>query len=158
MCVSLNHSWGLVSQTGIQVKTVDQKHLVVVMTTHSKIIPKQQRQNKSRLWQKEHHHTSHMKNKEKAPSNHVSNGLVLREHLNRNPMGFYHQIVWGFRFQFSHHPILWKWRPIPSTSRQPSKFHWLPGDRGPWFFLLSKKIPSFHGLYWLLIYHWLKID
>ena len=61
MCVSLNHSWGLVSQTGIQVKTVDQKHLVVVMTTHSKIIPKQQRQNKSRLWQKEQHHTSHMK-------------------------------------------------------------------------------------------------
>ena len=32
-------------------------------------------------------------------------GLVLREHLNRKPMGFYHQIGWAFRFQFSHHPI-----------------------------------------------------
>ena len=29
------------------------------------------------------------------------------ENLNRKPMGFYHQIVWGFRLKFSHHPIIY---------------------------------------------------
>ena len=33
--------------------------------------------------------------------------IGLRENLNRKPMGFYHQIDRVFRFQFSHHPILW---------------------------------------------------
>ena len=28
------------------------------------------------------------------------------ENLNRKPMGFYHQIDWGFRLKCSHHPIL----------------------------------------------------
>ena len=28
------------------------------------------------------------------------------ENRNRKPMGFYHQIDRGFRFRFSHHPIL----------------------------------------------------
>ena len=32
--------------------------------------------------------------------------IGLRENLNRKPMGFYHQIDRGFRFKFSHHPIL----------------------------------------------------
>ena len=36
--------------------------------------------------------------------------IGLRENLNRKPMGFYHQRQRAFRFQFSHHPILWrKW-------------------------------------------------
>ena len=36
--------------------------------------------------------------------------IGLRGNLNRKPMGFYHQRQRAFRFQFSHHPILWrKW-------------------------------------------------
>ena len=45
----------------------------------------------------------------------VSNSMSLdwfsRENLNRKPMGFFTiKKKWAFRFQFSHHPILWQWR------------------------------------------------
>ena len=33
--------------------------------------------------------------------------IGLRENLHRKPWSFYHQIGWGFRFQFSRYPILW---------------------------------------------------
>ena len=37
------------------------------------------------------------------------------ENFNRKPMGFYHQILRGFRLKFSHHPILWfKWMLPPN--------------------------------------------
>ena len=51
-----------------------------------------------------HTHISH----DTSPS---SMDWFSRENLNRKPMGFYHQIWWAFRFQFSHHPILWHHSP-----------------------------------------------
>ena len=45
------------------------------------------------------HDTSH----DISPS---SMDWLVGENLNQKPMGFYHQIWWAFRFQFSHHPIL----------------------------------------------------
>jgi len=30
-----------------------------------------------------------------------------RENLNRKPIGFYHQLGWGFGLKCSHHPVLW---------------------------------------------------
>ena len=55
-----------------------------------------------------HTHISHDTSHDTSPS---SMDWFSRENLNRKPMGFYHQIWWAFRFQFSHHPILWHHSP-----------------------------------------------
>ena len=55
-----------------------------------------------------HTHISHDISHDTSPS---SMDWFSRENLNRKPMGFYHQIWWAFRFQFSHHPILWHHSP-----------------------------------------------
>ena len=38
----------------------------------------------------------------------VRDGLGWFKGKSTGNHGFYHQIWWAFRFQFSHHPILWK--------------------------------------------------
>jgi hypothetical protein len=67
-------------------------------------------------------------------ASHVSMDWFVGENLNRFYHGFYHQIYRGFRFQFSHHPILW-------MSKNPLISQWnridAPSYTWPW-------LQSFH--------------